>query len=390
MNHGVVAAPGVPRIVAIGVALLAACGEAGPEIGSGPPARLEVVGGQVVTGLVGNVVATPGFRVRSQDGGVLPGVTVRFRLDGSGALARAEAVSGPDGVASPGGWRLGSEPGAQRLIAESGGLSVSHAVEASMPPAPGFQIEILYEGRVAPTPSDRQVIEAAARRWEELVIGDLPDVRIRETPSQCPMLLVFQNRLVDDLLLFVSIGPVAPGIIANTDVCIRRGSGLPAVARITVDPSVAAATSGLSRAMEHEIAHALGVGTAWPAGLLRERDGDLRFVGRSAEAAFHLALGPSAGRAGAGVPVEMGGGSAVARSHWRESILDRELLTPFSEAVSSSPVEQPLSAITVSSLRDIGHVVDDRKADPFPDASPGREHGGASGLRRSRTGPADR
>lgn len=139
--------------------------------------------------------------------------------------------------------------------------------------------------------------------------------------------------------------------------------------------------------MEHEIAHALGAGTAWPAGLLREPGGDLRFLGRSAEAAFHLALGWSAGPAGEGVPVEMGGGSAVARSHWRESVLDRELLTPFSEAAFSAPVEQPLSAITVSSLRDLGYVVDDSKTDRFPEGSSGREHGVAMALRRSRTRP---
>jgi len=387
MDHGVKAARGWPCLAAFGAALLAGCGATGPEVGSGPPARLEVVRGQVSTGLVGNVVATPGFRVRSEDGGVLPGVTVRFRLDGGGTVASSEAVSGPDGVASPGGWRLGPELGMQRLIADVDGLSASHAVTAAAVPTPAFQIEIIYEGSVEPTPSERQVIEAAARRWEALVIGDLPDIRIRETPSQCPALLLFQNRLVDDLLLFVSVSPVAPGIIANTDICIRRGSGLPAVARITVNASAAAFTSGLSRAMEHEIAHALGVGTAWSAGLLREREGDLRFLGRSAEAAFHLALGPSAGAAGEGVPVEMGGGSAVARSHWRESVLDRELLTPFSEAAFSAPVEQPLSAITISSLRDLGYLVDDRMADRFPDGASGSEHGTAKVSRRSRTGP---
>lgn len=345
---------------------LAACsGSTSPGPGEGPPARLELANAGAVSGFAGNVVATPGVRVRNADGQVIPGVTVRFRTEGGGELARAEAISDGDGVASPGGWRLGATPGTQRLVAEVDGLSASHAVSVSSPPAPAFRIEVIYDGTGQPLPAEREAVEAAVHRWEELVIGDLPDARIRETPTQCPALLLFQDRNVDDLLLFVSLGAVANGVIASTDICIRRGNGLPAVATIRVNPTAAAASSGLLRAMEHEIAHALGIGTTWPSALLRERSGDLRFMGRSAEAAFQLAFGAGAGPAGQGVPVEMGGGPAVARSHWRESVLDRELLTPFSNSSLSSAVDQPLSAITVSALRDLGYVVNDARADPF-------------------------
>lgn len=362
-----------------------ACGMAGPEVGEGPPARLDLLEASASTGLVGNVVPTPRVRVRNAAGQVLPGVTVRFRAEGGGVLARAEAESDGAGVASPGGWRLGPDPGPQRLVAEVEGLQAQHTVTAEPLPPQEFRIEIVWEtvGRSAGQPAlaaAEALVEAAVRRWETLVLGDLPDMRIQGTPAGCPGLLLHQGRNVDDLLIFVVIGPTAQGVLADTDVCLRRpGSGLPLVARITVNAQAAEASSGVTRAMLHEIAHALGIGTAWPSALVRERDGDLRFLGRSAESAFHLALGQEAGPAARGVPLEMGGGASQARGHWRESVLDRELLTPLNNSSLTSPVEQPLSAITIAALRDLGYVVNDAAADPFPAApaaSPVRPVGG--------------
>ena len=60
------------------------------------------------------------------------------------------------------------------------------------------------------------------------------------------------------------------------------------------------------------------------------------------------------------MPVEDTGGPGTADGHWRESVLDNELLTGFIDSGSN-----PLSVVTVGSLEDIGYVVDLSAADSF-------------------------
>lgn len=167
--------------------------------------------------------------------------------------------------------------------------------------------------------------------------------------------------LIDDLLVIIGTNP-GPGKVATTKICARRaGSGLPLVVSIRLD-IVAAASEGIQSVMEHELAHALGFGTTWFGANLNDDDDDPRFIGRHAVAAWCLAM---ASRCQRGVPVEAGDNPGVARAHWRESVLDTELLTPFFDRPW-----QPLSAITLGVLRDLGHVVDDSKADAFPVTAP--------------------
>ena len=63
---------------------------------------------------------------------------------------------------------------------------------------------------------------------------------------------------------------------------------------------------------------------------------------------------------GAKVPVEDTGGSGTADLHWRESVLDTELMTGFIGAGQS-----PLSIVTLASLADQGYAVDLASADPY-------------------------
>lgn len=344
---------------------LASCGGTETlEVGTGPPARLVLATAATASAFAENVVAPPAVRVLDAAGRVLPGVAVTFRVEGGGDLATARATTNAEGLASPGGWRLGAAPGTQRLIAEAGDHSVDYVVQVAPEPAGSFRINVIFDGD-APSPEEREAVLAATARWETLIVGDLPDMRLPEdVPAECPLLLLYPFLNVDDLLIIVSLRNLPVGTIGTTVLCHRRpGGGLPSVASIKINPTAAAQSSGLFRGMLHEIGHALGFGTIWPESLLRDRSGDLRFLGRNAEAAYLLTFGGS-GDAGAGVPVETGGGTALARSHWRESVFDRELLTPYSQNA-----DQPLSAITAASLRDLGYVVNDARADPY--ARPG-------------------
>ncbi|WP_419164193.1 hypothetical protein [Candidatus Palauibacter sp.] len=65
------------------------------------------------------------------------------------------------------------------------------------------------------------------------------------------------------------------------------------------------------------------------------------------------------------------GGPGSRNSHWRETVMVTELMTPSVVVGGSSP----LSAITIQSLADIGYAVDRTVADPYrlPDAGAARD-----------------
>ena len=72
------------------------------------------------------------------------------------------------------------------------------------------------------------------------------------------------------------------------------------------------------------------------------------------------------------------GGSGSQDGHWRESVLDDELMTPR----ISDRVAHPLSAITIQSLADIGYRVNVTQADAYtvPDPSNASGHGVRGGF----------
>lgn len=346
--------------------LVALAGCSGPtdhgEVGS--PARIRLVASVPASALVGNFVPTPAFRVEDQQGRPVPGVEVAFSA-AAGLVARESATTGSDGVATPGAWRLGPTVGVQRLSAAAADVAAEVAVQAVVPPVGGYRIQVVFAG-TGYGQVEVDLVREAVARWESIILGDLPDVTVGAATFGCPLMLVYQGALVDDLLLFVNWTTLPQGTVAKSLVCqTRPGSGLPSVANIQIDRQSAAGTVGIYQTMLHEIGHALGIGTTWDH-LLREVGGDLRFTGPMARAAYLLALGTADAGGRDGVPVEMTGPASIARAHWRESRLTQELMTPFSETVQGTPRPSPLSAITVNALRDLGYLVDDRLAEPFP------------------------
>jgi hypothetical protein len=211
----------------------------------------------------------------------------------------------------------------------------------------GFQITFSTSGL---TTSQRDIFLRAADRWEQVIIGDLPNA-------------TYAGRVVDDLLIDVRVSSIdgVGGILgqAGPD-AYRSGSYLPIHATIQFDSADVAdmqAKGTLEGVVEHEIAHALGIGTIW------ERRGLLRgagtsnpiFLGQRATAEYNRIFGTSA----AGVPVEAGGGEGTRDAHWRETVLETELLTGYVDP------NMALSRITVASLADLGYVVNMNAADSF-------------------------
>ena len=261
--------------------------------------------------------------------------------------------------------------------ADSVSAGWSRAADARSPGSSRFDIDAVILG--TPSASLRSAVESAVDTWESIVTTSLPDVDFSTGPIPADTCVAGQGEVsdvVDDLRIFVRLDSIdgVGGTLAYAGPCYRRvSSGLPVVANITIDADdLDGASSTLMRQLIlHEVAHALGFGVRWHAfSLLRnpslDRFGqeirpppDTHFVGPLAVAAFDAA-GGSAYSSGK-VPVANVGGTGRADGHWRESVLGHELMTP----ILTVGQAQPLSAITIQSLADLGYGVDVSRAESY-------------------------
>jgi hypothetical protein len=225
-----------------------------------------------------------------------------------------------------------------------------------------------------PTRNQKLAFSAAETRWEAIVIGDLPDVKDSLGANQCGENPA-TNGPFDDVTIFVTIEQIdgVGGVLGQSGPCFVRDPGdLTVIGRMQFDEDdieQLEQEGSLSAVITHEMGHVLGFGTLWEAddlNLLRNPSepnpnpplADTHFVGADAIAAFNEAGGTD--YTGAKVPVMNEGGPGTVNSHWRDNVFDPELMTGF---LSAGP--NPLSAITVASLRDLGYTVDATQADPF-------------------------
>jgi len=253
---------------------------------------------------------------------------------------------------------------------QSGSTSISIGVNA--PSQAGYQIEIQFLAGSGGTASQKQALLDAASRWEGLVIGDVPDVTFSNAQSCGPSLVTKQ---VDDLLIFAQFVPIdgPSGILGQAGPCIFRSAGMLPIEgfmQFDIDDVAALEASGqLTSVFLHEMGHVIGIGSRWSAfGLLQNPSStsgpivDTHMNGPRAIAAFDGG-GGTGYTAGAKVPAENDNtvwGAGSLNGHWRESVLGNELMTP---GLNSG--FNPLSAISVESLADLGYMVDASAADPF-------------------------
>lgn len=236
--------------------------------------------------------------------------------------------------------------------------------------AQGRDIALAYVSQF--TAAQRQAIRQAADRWELVLPTDLFGLWIN-VADVCGITGLPLSDLVDDLLIIVGLfeRDGAGGNLAAAGPCrIRAGGGqdnLPIVGAMFLDVADLDALEASGQLMEtalHEIGHVLGLGSLWeqvsPPLLQGGGTQDPFFNGPLAIQAFDDSGGGN--YSGPKVPVENTGGDGTVDSHWRESVLDNELMTGFAEA---QPGEK-LSIITIQQFLDLGYpAVDVGQADAY-------------------------
>ena len=231
----------------------------------------------------------------------------------------------------------------------------------------GFEILLGFASGVSA--DIESAMRSAAATWEAILRNtEFPDIAVNDVVSCRIGGGVFEVELgyLDDLVIVVGAVTGDPGgVAARASLCAVRVPGddpaLGAVVFDNTDAGRLARSGNLVEVAMHEIAHVLGIGVGpnWHSSIANPSDSlpdaDTHFPGSQAVAAFNAAGG--AGYSGGKVPVENGGDD----SHWRESVMGTENMTPTLQGGTANPV----SAITIRALADLGYRVNAGLAEPY-------------------------
>jgi hypothetical protein len=317
------------------------------------------------TGLVDfGVNIPPSVLLTDQFGNPAPGGEVTFTaVAGGGSVIGGTTTSDDDGIAVIGNWVLGATPGMNTLDATlTGDGTVSFTATGV---AGAYDIEVRFLTEV--TAAQEQVFLESAARWGELVYGDLTDITIDQPAGFCGSNSPATNETIDDLLIFATVEPIdgAGGILGQAGPClIRSANSLPLAGLMRFDEADLdnlESAGHLDEVILHEMAHVMGLGVIWDnlGFLVGAGTSDPHFVGPRAIEGFDRIGGDD--YAGNKVPVANTGGAGTRDSHWRESVLDNELMTGF----LNGGQENPLSELTTGSFWDLGYTVNLDGSDAF-------------------------
>lgn len=234
-----------------------------------------------------------------------------------------------------------------------------HDVAPAAPKPPpgggGFTITVNFTSPSNLTASQQAMFAQAATRWEQIIIGDLPDVVDPAT-----------GQTIDDVVIDASATPIdgVNGVLGQAGPTKFRqdATGLPWKGVMQFDTADLAAleqSGQLVDVITHEMGHVLGFGTIWDTKQLLNGAGSQNptFVGANAVREYNSLFGTT----GTSVPVENLGGPGTADGHWRESVFGSELMTGF----LNDGVKNQISRVTVGQFQDLGYQVDFSKADAF-------------------------
>ncbi len=335
----------------------------------GPPAAITILAGESQDAEVDTTVdIAPTVFLEDGFGNPSAGAEVTFTVtSGGGFVSSPVVIADQDGIAMVSSWRVGGAPGANTLEASAGIATPAVFTANGIPTVSEYDIEIRYFSTL--TEGQQQAFAQARAKWRAAIVADIPELDLNgATCAGSPPL----TETVDDVLILAAVDPIdgPGGILGFAGWCHRRqtAAGLPVVGAMVFDEADIDDFGNLGLLDEivvHEMGHVLGIGTLWNEFGLRDGpDADPFFTGALAIQAF-LDVGGGA-YTGDPVPIENMGGTGTIFAHWRESVFDDELMTGFINIGAN-----PLSAVSIASLADMGYGVDPGAADPYLLPPPG-------------------
>jgi len=210
-------------------------------------------------------------------------------------------------------------------------------------------------------PTDRQVevFEAAAARWERIIIKDEPSFTGTLPSAFQGFPPLVDDGTVDDIIIEVALAPIdgPGGILGQAGPQFVRTDDFLTLSGVmffdVADLDFLEELDLFEEVIVHEMGHVLGVGTLWNVnrpdlGIVRNLlTGTLEapyFAGRKANVFWNAEGGTLE------LPIEGDFGPGTAFGHWDEAALNNELMTGFLNLG-----ENPLSRITAGSMKDLGY-----------------------------------
>jgi Leishmanolysin len=276
-------------------------------------------------------------------------------------------------------------PSSQTRTSQLPILSSARVVQPAAASAGGdFTITLRFVN--PPTDAQRAFFETAAAKWQGIITGDLPDVSGKFSARTCSPQIATPGfkGTIDDVLIDVLLQPIdgEGAVLGASGPClVRTADGLSVYGVMFFDTADLQFLEDLGlfdEVVVHEMGHVLGFGSLWNFGRnLLEGSGtaDPRFTGPLAISAYDRLGGTGT------VPVEGDFGPGTANSHWDEDTFDNELMTGFLNLG-----DNPLSALTVASMGDLGYVINDRAGDRYKLPRTGPASVSASEARTQRMG----
>ncbi len=207
-----------------------------------------------------------------------------------------------------------------------------------------------------PTPRQVEVFEAAAARWERIIIKDEPSFTGTLPSAFFGFPPLVDGGTVDDIIIEVALAPIdgPGGILGQAGPRFVRSNDFLTLSGVmffdVADLDFLEQLDLFEEVIVHEMGHVLGVGTLWNVSPAFDRtlrggtDDAPYFLGRKANVFWNAEGGTLE------LPIEGDFGPGTRFGHWDEAALNNELMTGFLNLG-----ENPLSRITAGSMKDLGY-----------------------------------
>ncbi|MER3317025.1 MAG: hypothetical protein RIB79_01915 [Allomuricauda sp.] len=213
-----------------------------------------------------------------------------------------------------------------------------------------FNITLKY--LLPPTERQAEVFDAAAARWERIIIKDVPSITAT-IPSAFEGFPPAVDGTLDDIIIEVALANIdgPGGILGQAGPQFVRTSDYLTISGVmffdVADLGFLEELDLFEEVIVHEMGHVLGIGTLWNVPgrtLLQGTATSPYFAGHKANVFWNAEGGTGE------LPIESLYGPGTAYGHWQESTLNNELMTGFLNLG-----ENPLSRITAGSMADLGY-----------------------------------